>query len=94
VLAYEDFPYAALGAARAERLVAVAGAVGNQLVVPITATLDRRLAAIAAYGTQVPTIFRFTDDWRGTVVAWARQAGGADGSGESFWWLNCQVEAD
>ena len=87
VLAYEDFPYAALGDARAERLGAVAGVVGETVVVPIGAALERRIAAIGAYGSQLPTIFRFTDDWRAAVDRWAREVGGEAGPGERFWRL-------
>lgn len=85
VLAYEDVPYALLGEARARRLAALAGQLGEPALVPIGATLPRRLAAIGAYRSQLPTIFRFTADWAGAVADWARAVGGAVGPAERFW---------
>jgi LmbE family N-acetylglucosaminyl deacetylase len=85
VLAYEDFPYAALPEHSARRLAAVAGAIDPPMLVPIAGTLSRRVAAIAAYRSQVPTIFRFTDDWRGVVEGWARALGGDVGPAERYW---------
>ena len=85
VLAYEDFPYAILDNARARRLAALGDALGEPELVSIAATLPRRIAAIGAYRTQVPTIFRFTDNWPGVVGAWAREVGGGRGASERFW---------
>ena len=83
-LAYEDFPYAALDGATARRLEAVAGEVGPPEAVPVAATLSRRIAAIAAYRSQLPTIFRFTDDWPALVARAAAEAGGGAGAVERF----------
>ena len=85
VLAYEDFPYAVLGEATARRRERVAAQVGPPVLVPIAATLPRRLAAIAAYGSQLPAIFRFTDDWRAIVAEHTRALGGAIGPAERYW---------
>lgn len=85
VLAYEDFPYAVLGEAAARRRERVAAQVGPPVLVPIAATLPRRLAAIAAYGSQLPVIFRFTDDWRAIVAEHTRALGGAIGPAERYW---------
>lgn len=85
VLGYEDFPYAVLGDERERRMAAIRPALGIPELVPIAATLPRRIAAIAAYRTQLPTIFRFTDDWPGAVTTWAREVGGDRGPAERFW---------
>jgi LmbE family N-acetylglucosaminyl deacetylase len=85
VLGYEDFPYAILGDERERRLSTIRAALGEPEFVTIAATLPRRIAAIAAYRTQLPTIFRFTDDWPGAVAAWARDVGGPRGVAERFW---------
>ena len=55
------------------------------MLVPIAETLSRRVAAIAAYRSQVPTIFRFTDDWQAVVEDWARTLGGTTGPAERYW---------
>lgn len=77
-LAYEDFPYAALGDALPRRLAALAGELGAPEVVPIGATLARRIAAIEAYRTQTPVIFRFFASVAGAVEDDARRAGGGE----------------
>ncbi len=85
VLAYEDFPYAAQHpAALPERLAALAGEVGAAAIAGIGGTLDRRIAAIAAYRSQLAVIFRFTDDWPATVARAAREVGGGEPA-ERFW---------
>jgi hypothetical protein len=53
--------------------------------VPIDATLDQRLAAIACYASQVPVIFRFTDDFAGAVTDFTYGVGGERGPAERFW---------
>lgn len=88
VLAYEDFPYAVLADELSRRLAAVAGEVGPPALVPIAATLSRRIAAIAAYRTQLPTIFRFTDDWQAVVKEWVGLCGGEAGPAERYLPLN------
>lgn len=94
VLAYEDFPYAAQDpAALPERLAAVAGEVGATEPAGIGATLARRIAAIGAYRSQLPVIFRFTDDWPAAVAAYARRAGAGDEPAERFWPLTAGAES-
>jgi hypothetical protein len=86
VLAYEDCPYAIHTPAGVDRRLAeIAHAVGEAIRTPIAATLNRRIAAIDAYRTQVPVIFRFTSDVPGTVAAFAEKTGGALGPAERFW---------
>ena len=90
VLAYEDFPYALLGDATDRRHAALEGEFGSPQLRSIEATLSRRLDAIAAYRSQLPVIFRFTDDWRATVVASARDIGATEAV-ERFWPLGSQT---
>jgi LmbE family N-acetylglucosaminyl deacetylase len=85
VFGYEDFPYAMLGDVGERRLGAIRAALGTPKLVSIAESLPRRLDAIAAYRTQLPTIFRFTDDWRGAVLAWAERVGGDAGVAERYW---------
>lgn len=84
VLAYADFPYAALDDALDRRLAALTDDVGAPEVVPIGATLARRIAAIEEYHTQVPVIFRFFASVAGAVEADARRAGGG-APAERYW---------
>ena len=86
VLAYEDCPYAIHTPAGVDRRLAeIAGQVGAPLLVPIETTLDRRIGAIGEYRTQVPVIFRFTNDVHGTMTAFAHRTGGTRGPAERFW---------
>lgn len=85
VLAYDDFPYAILGDAIARRSTRVAGEVGPPVLRPIEGTLDRRIAAIGAYRSQLPVIFRFTDDWRAAVTASATALTSGGRPAERFW---------
>ena len=85
VLAYEDCPYGLIGTALAERLAAVAGELGAPDVRPVGAALATRLAAIDAYQSQLPTIFRFFADWRAAITDAAQAIGGAAGPAERFW---------
>lgn len=91
VFAYEDFPYALLGDAAERRHASIKSEVGSPEVRSIAATLTRRLDAIAAYGSQLPVIFRFTDDWRATVAASARAIGGGTVAAERFWPLDSRA---
>lgn len=89
VLAYEDFPYAAQDPqALPERLAALGGELGPVETVDIARTLDRRIAAIAAYRSQLAVIFRYTDDWRVAVATFARRSGDSVTPAERFWPLN------
>lgn len=67
VLAYEDAPYAIhTPEGLPERLEQIGASLGEPVVLPLTdRQFERRLNAVAAYVTQVPVIFRFTDDFRG-----------------------------
>ena len=85
VLAYEDFPYAVLGDETTRRLAAVGDAVGVAETRSVAATLAQRVAAIGAYRSQLPVIFRFTDDWPGTVAAHAFALGAGQEAMERFW---------
>jgi len=86
VLAYEDCPYAIHTPAGVDRrLGEVAGDVAPPMPVAIGTTLERRIAAIAAYRSQVPVIFRFTTDVPGTVTDFAWKIGGPLGPAERFW---------
>jgi hypothetical protein len=84
VLAYEDYPYASLGDELARRLAALRGEVGAPELVALGPALDRRIAAIAAYRSQLPVIFRFFDDMPGAVAAYARRVGGGEPA-ERYW---------
>jgi LmbE family N-acetylglucosaminyl deacetylase len=86
VYAYEDCPYAIHTPEGVSARLAILGdAVGEPIAVPIGATLERRLDAIACYRTQVPVIFRFTSDFRQAIGEFARAIGGAEGPAERFW---------
>ena len=86
-LAYEDFPYAALSDELPRRLAAVRGEVGAAEVVPVGAAQARRIAATEAYRSQLPVIFRFTDDVPGAVGDNARRAGNGQFA-ERYWPLS------
>jgi LmbE family N-acetylglucosaminyl deacetylase len=86
VLAYEDCPYAIHSPAGLDRRVAaLAGALGRAELVHVSMTLERRLDAIAAYTTQVPVIFRFTADFRGSVREFANRLLPEHDPVERFW---------
>jgi LmbE family N-acetylglucosaminyl deacetylase len=86
VFAYEDCPYAIhTPAAVDRRLAMLAGEVGSAEYVAIDTAIERRISAIHAYRSQLPVIFRFTNDVVTTVLAHARRIGGAIGSAERFW---------
>ena len=86
VYAYEDCPYAIhTPEGRRTRLVALHGKVGEPVLVPIGETLEQRLEAIACYASQVPVIFRFTQDFRSAVTGFAQEVGGELGPAERFW---------
>ena len=84
-LAYEDFPYAVLGDETAQRLAAVGDAVGAAETRSVAATLAQRIAAIETYRSQLPVIFRFTDDWPGAIAAHAFALGAGQEAMERFW---------
>jgi LmbE family N-acetylglucosaminyl deacetylase len=86
VWAYEDSPYAIhTPAGVRDRLDQVGHALGEEATMPIPATLQHKLDAIACYGSQVPVIFRFTDDFRAAVAGHAWSAGDGSQPAERFW---------
>jgi hypothetical protein len=86
VLAYEDCPYAIHTPAGLEhRLADLDGMLGSPEVVTVGGTFQRRLDAIAAYTTQVPVVFRFTDDFRTSVHTFACRLAPEHGPVERFW---------
>ncbi|MBA2964232.1 MULTISPECIES: PIG-L deacetylase family protein [Ramlibacter] len=86
VWAYEDLPYGIhTPAALDRRLAQLVEVVGPAETVTVTDTLERKLAAIGAYGSQVPVIFRFTDDYRGAISGHARSLGSGGAAAERFW---------
>lgn len=88
VWAYEDLPYAIhTPQGVAARLAQARGhTVEGEDRFDIAATLDAKLDAIACYASQLPVIFRFTDDFRCAMAAHAASA--ADGRpAERFWRL-------
>lgn len=86
VYAYEDCPYAIHTPAGVEaRLAKLGSAVGEPVIVPIGQALETRIEAIACYRSQVPVIFRFTADFRGTVAEFALRTGGGIEPAERFW---------
>jgi LmbE family N-acetylglucosaminyl deacetylase len=89
VYAYEDCPYAIhTPEGRRTRLAALDGKVGEPVLVPIGETLEQRLEAIACYASQVPVIFRFTQDFRSSLTDFTREVGGELGPAERFWPVN------
>jgi LmbE family N-acetylglucosaminyl deacetylase len=86
VLAYEDCPYVIhTPQALDTRLAELADALGPPQYVAIASTFDRRLEAITAYATQVPVVFRFTDDVPGEVRRFCHRLAPELGPVERFW---------
>ncbi|MBV9357917.1 MAG: PIG-L family deacetylase [Chloroflexi bacterium] len=86
VYAYEDCPYVIHTPTALEtRLMELAAVIGLPEYVPIGGVMERRIAAIEAYASQVPVIFRFTDDVRGTLARFSRRLCPALGPIERFW---------
>ena len=95
VFAYEDCPYAIhTPAAVDRRLAARAGEIGPAEYVALGAAIERRISAIQAYQSQLPVIFRFTNDVATTVRTYAQRIGGAIGPAERFWPLTAATDAD
>lgn len=86
VLAYEDCPYVIHTPAGLDRRLEDVGvALGRAEYLSIDGALDRRLDAIAAYTTQVPVVFRFTDDFRASVRGFSCGLGTGGKPVERFW---------
>ena len=80
---YEDFPYAARRLAVAERRAAIAVEL-EPVSLDIAATLQRKVAAVLAYGSQLDALFGGIEEARAAIVAYAR-AVGAGGPAERTW---------
>lgn len=87
---YEDFPYAAeaLTPTPVEARVAELSPMVS-MTVPIDECVDRRIAAIACYASQIALVFkRYGGDYEGTVRRYARSIAAAPSEyGERYWSL-------
>lgn len=79
---YEDFPYAIRSGGEAQRQRLTAGLVAELVV--IDSVLERKIAAVAAYATQVPVLFGSTVAMPAALREYAN-AVGAGRSAERFW---------
>jgi LmbE family N-acetylglucosaminyl deacetylase len=70
---YEDFPYAAKPGAVAQRRAAIGGELALETV-DIAATLERKIAAIFAYTSQIASLFGDPDQARSAITAYAGAA--------------------
>lgn len=82
---YEDLPYAVKPGAVAERVAAIARDL-EPTIVDIAATLDRKIAAILAYTSQIGALFGDRDQARDAITAHAC-AVGSTGPAEQLWRL-------
>lgn len=80
---YEDFPYAARPFAVDERRAAI-GLELEPVSLDIAATLDRKVAAVLAYASQIDALFGGAEPARAAILAYA-QAVGAGGHAERTW---------
>lgn len=80
---YEDFPYAARPLAVEERRAAVAVEL-EAVIVDIAATLDRKVAAVLAYASQVEALFGGIEEGRAAILAYAQEVG-SGGCAERIW---------
>ncbi len=95
VLHYEDYPYAAQPAAHATRFVELGWAADGQPAVPIyydiSATLEVKIAAIAAYSSQLSGLFTPVDTMPAAVRKYAAAVAAASVGAtyaERFWRLD------
>jgi LmbE family N-acetylglucosaminyl deacetylase len=82
VVWYEDFPYAMRSGGRQQLAVLTAHRWPYRL--PIEAVLERKIAAIAAYASQVPVLFGSTAAMPAAVRQYARASGGGQPA-ECLW---------
>lgn len=84
---YEDYPYVAVEGALEHRLAELGGpAAFLPTVVGIDTTLPRKIAAVAAYTSQIDALFGGQTHMAAAVTAYARQVAPADaGYGERGW---------
>ena len=80
---YEDFPYAARPFAVDDRRAAI-GAELEPVTLDIAATLDRKVAAVLAYASQIDALFGGIEPARAAILAYA-QAVGSGGHAERIW---------
>ncbi|HLZ09679.1 MAG TPA: PIG-L family deacetylase, partial [Chloroflexota bacterium] len=82
---YEDFPYAATPGAADTRLREFTLSLESEIV-DVSSEIDQRIAAIAAYASQVPTIFRHHGPFDQVVRSYAANVAAVPGEyGERFW---------
>jgi LmbE family N-acetylglucosaminyl deacetylase len=87
---YEDLPYAA-NAGAVERWIAVLPIFVTPLLTDITDTMDAKLRSIAAYASQLPTIFRHLGEWESVTRDYAsRLARRDDAYAERTWRVEIQ----
>jgi LmbE family N-acetylglucosaminyl deacetylase len=98
VLHYEDYPYAAKPTAHLARFAALGLAPDGQPATPeyydIEATLDSKIAAIAAYASQLSSLFDPVAEMAQQVRTYAATVAAAGGSGEyaeRFWRLDSHI---
>ncbi len=84
VLFYEDFPYASRSDALAERVAQIPDQLLPTLT-DISATLDDKIAAIAAYGSQLGVLFGGAAAMRDQVRSYATHVAHGDGLAERYW---------
>lgn len=77
---YEDFPYAAIPGLVSARLAELAGAYSVERI-DVTASIDRRVQAAAAYASQVASLFSETSLVPGPIDRAIRRHAGALGGG-------------
>ncbi len=82
VVWYEDFPYAARPGG-AEQLAALTAGLRAETA-DISEVLDRKIAAIAAYASQVPVLFGAAEAMPAAVRAYAEAVGGGTPA-ERYW---------
>lgn len=82
---YEDFPYAARPSAVEDRRAAI-GSTLEPVTLDIAATLDRKVAAVLAYASQIDALFGGIEPARAAILAYA-QAIGSGVPAERIWRL-------
>ena len=86
VFAYEDCPYAIhTPAGLTARLDKIGRRLGPPVLIPVADTIEARVEATGCYASQVPVIFRFTDDYPEAIRAFARRTGTPNTPAERFW---------
>lgn len=81
---FEDFPYA-IEPGAVERAVAESPFDLVPTVVDVASVIDRQIAAIAAYPSQLPTIFRHYGPWEAAVRAYRSTVAAGNGYAERVW---------